>query len=119
MLDPEKQEDRFLFLLNSFAGSVPDGPWSLEKCPHYYMDSFGNSIKAGEPCLVREGAGPRSKPRRLSLTSAQRVWELLITDNGREQDFVENMRLAARDLRREDAEAEAESYEDIHDPEDD
>ena len=113
MFDPERQEDRLLFLLNSFAGSVPAGPWSLQKCPHYYMDSFGNSIEPYEPCLVRDSPG--SKPRRLSLTSAQRVWELLIADNGREQDFVASMRLAARDLTREDAEAEVESYEDIHD----
>ncbi len=113
MFDPERQEDRLLFLLNSFAGSVDDGPWSLQKCPHYYMDSFGNSIEADEPCLVRESPG--AKPRRLSLTSAQRVWELLIADNGREQDFVESMRLAARDQRREHAEAEAESLDDLHD----
>ncbi len=115
MFDPEKQEDRLLFLFNSFAGSVHNGPWSVQKCPHYFMDSFGNSIEPDELCLVRGSGGPGSKPRRLSMASALRVWELLIADNGREQDFVESMRLAARDAAKDEAEAEAESYEDAHD----
>lgn len=110
MFDPTNQEDRLLFLLNSFAGSVHQGPWKVQKSSGFHLDSFGNAIQSGEICFERNGGA--GKPRRLSVASALRIWELLIADNDREQDFVESMRLAGREFAREDAEAEAESRED-------
>ncbi len=113
MYDPESQEDRLLFLLNSFAGAVAGGPWVLRKSTQYHMDDFGESIRVNDAYFARKSGS--TDVRRLSLHSARRLWELLIEDNGRQQEFRDSMLQAQRELLRADTEAEAETYEDMHD----
>lgn len=113
MLNPDQMEDCLLYLLNSFAGSVEAGPWALVRSAQYHMDDFGESIRMGDFYFARRNAGVEL--RRLSVYSAQRVWQLLIADNGREDEFRESMVEALRDLQRDASEAEAESREDLYD----
>ncbi len=113
MFNPDAEEERFLFLLNSFAGSVTSGPWSAHKSTQYHMDEFGNSIRVGDLFLLR--AGPTNHVRRLSLDSARRLWSVLIEDNGRSDEFRLSMQQAQRQIYRDEAEAEGESYEDLRD----
>ncbi len=113
MYDPESQEDRLLFLLNSFAGAVAGGPWVLGKSVQYHMDDFGESIRVGDQYFARKNGS--TDVRRLSVHSARRLWELLIEDNGRAAEFRESMRQAQRELLRADTEAEAETFEDMQD----
>jgi hypothetical protein len=112
MFDPDSQEDRLLFLLNSFAGSVVGGPWVLGKNTQYHMDAFGESIRVDDTYFARRSGNADS--RRLSVHSARLLWDLLIEDNGRQEEFRENMIQAQRELQRGEAEAGAESYEDMH-----
>jgi hypothetical protein len=112
MFDPDSQEDRLLFLLNSFAGSILEGPWVLGKSTQYHMDEFGESIRVGDIYFARRIGN--ADLRRLAAPSARLLWSLLIDDNNRQDEFRENMIQAQRELRRAEAEAEAESYEDMH-----
>ena len=89
MFDPDSHEDRLLFLLNSFAGTVDGGPWTVQTSQRYYMDEFGNSIRAGAVYFFREHAGQVA--RRSALPSALRLWELLIDDNDRGEDMRQSM----------------------------
>ena len=111
MFDPDSQEDRLLFLLNSFAGAVNGGPWTAQTSQRFYMDEFGNAIRAGTAYFLREHAG--RAVRRLALPSALRLWDLLIADNDRGEDMRQSMLDAQHQIARSDAEAEADSYEDL------
>ena len=83
LFDVDDKYDRLCFMLNLLA-LIPIGPrapWRVVRGQKEYTDELGVPIQSRERHFVRRDDADRMALRRLSLQSAERLWELFIVDN--------------------------------------
>jgi hypothetical protein len=83
------QAEQLCAFLNFWTPRVDYKPWIFRQANKSHTDDFGDQVAEDEHYLILPGG--HHAQRKLSLRSARTMWEIILTDNGGEQTFLEHL----------------------------